>query len=95
MKLTIVAKSDREVFAGIDENGDFVVLSLDDSREIELGDVLSHGDWNTVGFETVTNLTKAGSVRICIEDWGCAKARALDLLRRLNSPTKITTLQGH
>jgi hypothetical protein len=95
MKLTIIARSDRDAFAGVDADGDYSVLSLDDTKEIELGDILSAEAWNDRGGEwkTVKNLTKKESVRICLESWGRSKAAALDLLRRLNNPTKILTLK--
>lgn len=92
MKLKIVAMSNRDVFVGTDEDGEYVVLSLDDTRDISLGDNLSHKDWETTGRETVKNLTKREDVEVCIEDWGCSKARAFALLEKLNSPTTIHTL---
>jgi len=95
MKLKIIAKSDRDIFVGVDADGDYSVVSLDDTKEIELRDVLSAKAWNDREGEwkTVKNLTKKESVRICLESWGCSRASAFDLLRRLNNPAKILTLK--
>lgn len=92
MNLSIVGKSDRAVFAGIDEKGEYVVFSLDDIKDIEIGDILSTERWGTPGrfFKTVKNLTKRHEVRICIEDWDCSRERAAELLSSLNSPTNVT-----
>lgn len=94
MNLRIVAKSNRGVFAGIEEDG-YVVLSMDDTKDIELGDVLSSATWTDRDglFKTVQNITKREQVRICIENWSCPRTVAYESLRRLNSATEVTSIE--
>jgi hypothetical protein len=70
MKIQIVAAADIGSFVARDEDWAFYVLTLDDVREIDCGDVLS-GTFDGVGslFYPVRNLTKGEDVRICLETW--------------------------
>ncbi len=92
MKVTVTAKSDKSVFAAVDADGNYVIISLDDIRDIELGDVLS-GDFDGDGnlSKTVRNVTQGHEVRICLEDWECNRAHALEQLQRIGSPSQIFT----
>jgi hypothetical protein len=95
MKLKIIAKSDRGVFVGHNEEYDYVVLSLDDIKDIDLSDLLSSETWDDQGglFRSVKNLTKKETIRICIENWSCSRDVAFEFLGRLNNPTKITHIE--
>lgn len=92
-QIKIVAHSNVGVFVGLDAERNYVVISLDDTKVISLGDVLRSTSWDDRDglFKAVLNETKGESVRICIENWDCSAAVATDLLNRLNSPTKIVS----
>ncbi len=94
MRIKVVAKNDRGIFAGLDEAGNYCVLSLAGVGEIDLKDILT-GDFNQATQRRVYNATKREEVRVYPESWDCNWAVALDFLERLNSPTKIFTTPGH
>ena len=93
VRTKIIAKSDRSVFVGTETDGGFCVLSLDDSVDIELGDVLRGTFDDSDGlFKDVYNETQQETVHICVENWGCSQQVAFGFIHRLNRPTKIWTL---
>jgi hypothetical protein len=93
MPIKVIAKIDRGVFVGAEPNGGFCVFSLDDSMDIELGDVLRGVFDDSDGlFKDVYNETQECAVHICAESWQCSHKLAFDSLRRLNSPAQIWTL---
>jgi hypothetical protein len=90
MKIRMIAMSNREVYVASDTDGNYYVLSLDDTRELGLGDFLSgvfdgHGSL----FMTVKNLTQGHDIRICLEDWECSLNGALGHLLRLSTPSRF------
>jgi hypothetical protein len=97
-KITLTAKNDRSVFTGTCHfSGEWVVLSLDDTEEFDLGQTITGcldcsdgGDF----FRTVQNESAGCSVRVCIENWGLRWDGALGFLNRLGSPTSITVLES-
>ena len=93
MKTKVIAKSNTGVFVGTEPDGCFCVFSLDDTNDIELGDVLSGNFDDSDGlFKYVHNDTQGQRVRICAENWECSRKLAFEFLDRLNSPTKIWIL---
>ncbi|NBC66718.1 MAG: hypothetical protein GVY07_13810 [Bacteroidetes bacterium] len=92
-QITIVAKSDRSVFIGLTKNEDFVVVSIDDIKEISLKDVLESESWGEDrNFNKhVKNITKNEEVKIFVEDFGCSKESALSLLKNKGSPNRISS----
>jgi len=83
-------------FIAADEDGSYIVLTLDDTRDIDLGDVLS-GTFDGHGslFYSVRNLTKSEDIRICLENWECALSAAIQsLLSMIRSPCGITAGSG-
>ena len=93
-QIAIVAKSNRNVFIGLTKNKDFVVISIDDTKEISLKDVLESESWGEDrNFNRrVKNVTKDEEVKIFIEDFGCSKDSALAKLKSLGSPGKISSI---
>ena len=96
-EITLTAKNDRGVFAGsCHASNEWVVLSLDDTADFELGHVIAgcldcSDGW---GYSRAVNNRSAGcSVRVCIENWGLRWDDALGFLKRLNSPASITIIQ--
>src|SRR6266700_964596 len=90
MKIRIIAMNDRGVFVGVEAAENYCVLSLQDTNEIELGDVMS-GDFSGQGSSTfgATNLTKSTTPWICLEDWECSLIGAIRLLLKLGGPQII------
>jgi hypothetical protein len=90
MKAQLVMKSDKGVYAALTEKEDYTVLSLDGPDDLELGEWISGSlDGHDGFFKEIANLTKNMKVRVCIENWECSKEYALDLLNKMNSPTKV------
>jgi hypothetical protein len=54
--------------AEIDGNGEFVVFELLDSCELEVGDVISHTDFCSMGGETYKNLTQGCEFDVAVEN---------------------------
>jgi hypothetical protein len=82
-KITLTAKNDRGVFAeSCHASGEWVVLSLDDTAEFELGHVIAgcldcSDGW---GYSRAVQNENVGcSVRVCIENWGLRWDDALSL----------------
>jgi hypothetical protein len=93
VKTKVIAKSDKGVFVGTEPDGSFCVFSLDDTVDIELGDILRGAFDDSDGlFKAFYNETQDRSVHICAENWQCSRKIAFEFLQRLNSPTKIWTL---
>ena len=93
MKSKVIAKSNRGSFIGSEPDGSFCVFTLDDTTDIELGDVLSGCFDDTDGlFKWVHNDTQDEGVYICAENWEYSRKVALESLKRLGRPTKIWTL---
>lgn len=84
MKIRIVAVGDIGSYIAVDDNGGYYVLTLDDTHDIELGDILS-GTFDGHGslFYSVRNLTKREDVRICLENWDCLLVAAIESLLSL------------
>ncbi len=84
MNVRLVAVSEIGSYIGVNAEGSYFVLTLDDSRELQLGDVLS-GTFDGQGslFYSVRNLTRQEHVRICLENWDCPVAGAIDSLLAL------------
>jgi len=54
--------------AEIDDTGEFVIFELLDSSEPEVGDVLSHPDFYSMGGETFKNLTQYCDIDVFVEN---------------------------
>ena len=78
------------------EGEGYLVFSLDDALDIDLGDILAHSSWTDCDgfFFEVRNLTKRENVRICLENWSMNLDAAKGFLERLNSPTQFFSLKG-
>ncbi len=69
MKATIkVANSKRGMFAAQTEDGEFVIFELLDSDEPDIGDVVSHPDFHSMGGEDYTNLTQGVTISVSVEN---------------------------
>lgn len=96
MDVTVIAKSDRGVFVGLTDDGDFVVFSLDDTRPIELGNRLcGHFGGSESTSRAVRNATTGETVQICAENWECTWHTAVDHLRRIGDPSEFWSLDSH
>jgi len=54
--------------AEIDGNGEYVIFELLDSSEPEIGDILSHPDFYSMGGETFKNLTQQCNISVFVEN---------------------------
>jgi len=54
--------------AEINDNGEFVIFELLDSCEPEIGDVISHADFYSMGRETYKNLTQNCEFEVAVEN---------------------------
>ncbi len=54
--------------AEIDEASEFVIFELLDSSEPEIGDVISHSDFYSMGGETYKNLTQGCELDVAVEN---------------------------
>jgi hypothetical protein len=90
MKIRTVAKNDKEVYAATDDDGNYYVFRLDDSHEINLGDVLN-GDLDSPAnlFVTLQNITQRRKVGIGVLDWGCSLDGAVDQLMTNSQPQVV------
>ena len=70
MKATVkIANTARGMYgAEIEEGGEFVIFELLDSSEPEIGDVISHGDFYSMGGETYKNLTQGCEIDVFVEN---------------------------
>jgi hypothetical protein len=74
MNIRMVAAAVIGSFVAVDSKSAYYVLTLDDdTKGIELGDILS-GTFDGTGslFYSVRNITRREDVRICLEDWECS-----------------------
>ena len=53
--------------AEIEGMGEFVIFELLDSSEPEIGDILSHHDFYSMGGETLKNLTQHCDIEVSVE----------------------------
>lgn len=70
MKATVkIANSRRGIYAAeIDGSGEYVIFELLDSSEPEVGDVVSHPDFYSMGGETFKNLTQQCEIDVFVQD---------------------------
>lgn len=54
--------------AEIDDTGEFVIFELLDSSEPEIGDIISHPDFYSLGSEVLTNNTQGCEIDVSIEN---------------------------
>ena len=54
--------------AEIDGSGEFVIFELLDSSEPEIGDVISHPDFYSMGGETFKNLTQQCQIDVFVQN---------------------------
>ena len=54
--------------AEIDGEGEFVVFELLDTTEPEVGDVISHPDFYSMGGETYKNVTQGCEIDVAVEN---------------------------
>jgi len=54
--------------AEIEGSGEFVIFELLDSSEPEIGDLISHSDFYTMGGETFKNLTQGCEFDVSVEN---------------------------
>lgn len=82
MKGRIIAINRRNGFHAVEtEDGDFTVFEMQDSHEAALGDVVS-GALDTLGSESLSNVTQQEEFDVIVQDAHCSKSRALTLLDR-------------
>jgi len=93
MKVQIIAKIELPVYVACDGQGVCMVLSLEDARPLELGDVLN-GDFEGPGDldVTVEDVTQRRSVRVRLEDWACSREHALQRLRQIGATSVVWSL---
>lgn len=64
-----VVNSNRGVYAAeIDGQGEFVIFELLGSAEPEIGDVVSHPDFYSMGGETFRNLTQQCQIDVFVQN---------------------------
>lgn len=81
VNIRIVAAAVIGSFIAADPNGSYVVITLDDTKDIEVGDVLAGSFTDSDGlFKTVRNVTRREEVRICLESWDCTLDQAIKLI---------------
>lgn len=70
MKATVkVINPARGMYAAeIDGRGEFVIFELLDTSEPEMGDVISHHDFYTMGSETYENITQGCEIEVAVEN---------------------------
>ena len=54
--------------AEIDGRGEFVIFELLDTSEPEIGDVISHHDFYSMGGETYKNITQGCEIDVAVEN---------------------------
>jgi len=54
--------------AEIDSGGEFVIFELLDTSEPEIGDVISHPDFYSMGGETYKNMTQECEIEVFVEN---------------------------
>jgi hypothetical protein len=85
MKITVVAIANIGTFVAGDRDENYCVITLDGTKDIDLGGILS-GTFDGRGslFYTVNNLSKRETVRICLEHWECSLPGAIQSLLEFN-----------
>ncbi|KAF0220181.1 MAG: hypothetical protein FD174_1420 [Geobacteraceae bacterium] len=70
MKATVTVINPRRGMyaAEIEGHGEYVIFELLDSSEPEIGDVLSHPDFYSMGGETFENLTQQCEIEVFVEN---------------------------
>jgi hypothetical protein len=70
MKATVkVANPNRGMYAAeIDGRGEYVIFELLDSSAPELGDIVAHPDFYSMGGETFTNLTQRCEIDVFVQN---------------------------
>ncbi len=70
MKATIkVVNTKRGMYgAKIEESGEFVIFELIDSSEPEIGDIVAHPDFYSMGGETFNNLSQNCEVEVFVQN---------------------------
>lgn len=95
MKSIVIARSDRGVFIGTEPAGTFCVFHVPDAAHgMEIGNVLEgvFDDSDGRRQRWVQNVTQGTRVHIEIEDWGCTRGIAANLLGVLRNPSKTWSL---
>ena len=54
--------------AEIDDSGEFVIFELLDSMELEIGDLIEHPDFYSMGGETYRNITQCCEFDVAVEN---------------------------
>jgi hypothetical protein len=96
LKIQVKAMSDRGVYLAYEDGEGYLVFSLDDTRDIEPGDILSHQHWDDREglWKHIRNVTQdQDDVYICLENWSMNRELAYELLGRLNKPSSIRTIE--
>lgn len=64
-----VTNKNRGMYAAeIQGRGEYVIFELLDSIDLEIGDVISHPDFYSMGGETFTNLTQRCTFEVFVEN---------------------------
>lgn len=77
-----VVNPNRGMYAAeIDRSGEYVIFELLDSAEPEIGDVIKHPDFYSMGGETFVNLTQGCHIEVYVENiCGVAQVKQLCFL---------------
>jgi hypothetical protein len=70
MKATVqVINPRRRMYAAeIDGQGEYVIFELLDSTELEIGDIVSHPDFYSMGGETFKNITQQCEIEVYVQN---------------------------
>lgn len=70
MKATVqVINHNRGIYAAeIDGQGEYVIFELLDTDEPELGDIISHTDFYSMGSETFKNITQQCAIDVYVQN---------------------------
>lgn len=95
MKIRVMVVADIGSFVAAGSDGNYYMLTLDDMREIDPGDVLQGTfDGNGDSCYPVQNVTRNEEVRICLEEFECSLEGAVDSLLSLYKPGATMTING-
>ena len=94
MEIRVVAAADIGSYIGLDEEGGFYVLTLNDTKDIELADLLlgrlqGHGTHSTV-----RNVMTGEDVEICLESWDCPLDFAINMLLSMMAGRRCSIAAG-
>jgi hypothetical protein len=64
----VVANRKRGIYAAQTEDGEFVIIELIDTSEPEIGDVISHPDFTSMGSETYKNITQGCAIDVFVQN---------------------------